>query len=253
MRFADSHVHLGDYLDASPAIRFAGAHSSFMIAAGTGRENSGRTLELARLHPAAVRAFVGVHPSEAAVEGEPEWLDGMLANADGLGEVGLDPKYPGAGGVQLAVFRRQLTAAEKASKPVQVHTRDAEGACLEELSTFRLGRVLLHWFEGEGFLATAAGRGYFISVGPAVIYSKKLSRIAKSYPEDLLLTESDGPVAFAPLDGAGGPTIVPSVVFRLAALRRRTFPEAAALTFRNAVAFLGGEKVNHRNQRGGKV
>ena len=187
-----------------------------------------------------INAFVGLHPSEAEKTSGIDWLPEALNQAAGVGEIGLDPKYSGAGrgSPQLMRFAGQLEIAESARKPVQVHSRNAEAACLDELSTHRLTSVLLHWFNGESELGRAEGKGYFVSFGPALLESKKLQRMASRYSKDLILAESDGPVPFASLGGADGPLMVPSVIFKLAEVKKVTFEEMAQMATRNASEYL---------------
>ena len=84
----------------------------------------------------------------------------------------------------------------------------------------------------------AAAKGFLVSFGPALLYSKKLQRIASSYPDDLILSESDGPVAFSALGGTGGPMAVPSVVFKLAQLKGEPFEEMASTLAKNCSTYL---------------
>jgi TatD DNase family protein len=157
----------------------------------------------------------------------------------------LDEKYSatGEGSAQMESFLDQLRIAEKLGKPVEVHSRGSEARCLEVLGTFNLKRVLMHWFEGEPQLPEVVSRGYFISVGPALLYSKKMRRIARSTPPERILTESDGPVQFGPLGGASGPGLIPSVVFGLAEIRGAGFEEVEQQVEENAKSFLGVERL----------
>ncbi len=242
-RFVDSHVHLGDYPDPRQAVAFGLHAGALLVTAGTGRATSEAGVKLSDAHPACVRAFVGIHPSEAEREDGSGWLDGMIQRGDGVGEVGLDPKYSpiGRGSRQMEVLLKQLEGAERARKPVEVHTRGAEGECLEILGTYRPPTVLLHWFQGEELASRASEQGHFVSFGPALLTSKKLQRIARGWPRDRILTESDGPVGFAALGGAGGPWLVPSVTFKLAELLDITFEEEVSLVARNSLEFLGSK------------
>jgi TatD DNase family protein len=87
-------------------------------------------------------------------------------------------------------------------------------------------------------------RGYYVSFGPALLYSRKLQRMASGLDPALVLVESDGPVTFAPLGGAGGPALIPTVVFKLAELWNLTFSEAEDRILRNGLSYLGtGEKT----------
>jgi TatD DNase family protein len=84
----------------------------------------------------------------------------------------------------------------------------------------------MHWFEGEDSVARVLSGERFVSFGPAILYSKKLLRIAKRCPPEVVLAESDGPVAFAALGGAEGPGLIPSVAFKLAEAWGKSLDEA---------------------------
>jgi TatD DNase family protein len=154
--------------------------------------------------------------------------------------VGLDPKYSPIGpkSPQMRGLLIQLEAASRARVPVEVHSRDAERECLDALGGFELPSVLLHWFQGEKHLQEALDRGYFVSFGPSLLYSKKFQRMAARSLHGQVLTETDSPVPFAPLGGVHGPSLVPSVVFKVAELWRCGYEEARETLAGNAARFL---------------
>ena len=240
VRFVDSHLHLGEP-QASALLALAAANDTLLVTCGTNRRTSEEGLRLAGTHPERVKAFVGVHPSEAEKQGDLLWLERALPGATGSGEIGLDPTYPSGGsrGAQARVFLTQLEQARKLRKPVQVHSRGAEESVLETLGGFRLRGVLMHWLESEGALPSAVERGFFVSFGPALLYTKRLQRMAARCPSDQVVVETDSPVAFRPLGGASGPSLIPSVAFKLAALWGVGFVDARAAVARNALRFLG--------------
>lgn len=240
MRYADCHIHVMDYIQPDPVLSFASAQGMMLFSVSTNAKTAERGLEQRERFHNTLKLFVGIHPSEATIESQPEVISKFAKRADGIGEIGLDPRYSEVSekSTQMRVFLDQLRLAETSRKPVQVHTRDAEGTCIGSLASYELPRVLLHWFEGEPLLNEAAGRGYYVSVGPALLYSKILARIAKAYPLDLLLTESDGPVSFRALGDAGGPYLVPSVVFRLSEILRMDYLDLSAKLVKNAETFL---------------
>jgi len=217
------------------------ADGTLLLACGVDHETSSLCLRQAAANPKAVKAFVGVHPSEATTDVALDWLEVALGEATGLGEVGLDPKYSqiGAGSRQLGAFQDQLEAASKKLKPIQVHSRGAEKECLEALAGFTLGPVLMHWFQGEGMLSKAMGEGYYVSFGPALLYSRKLQRMAERCDKSQVVVETDSPVAYGPLGGARGPSLVPSVVFKLADVWGKGFEETRGITTGNALRYLG--------------
>jgi len=214
-----------------------------MVSVGVSATEAAPNLRLRDESPDAVRCFIGVHPSEAGWT--PNGLDvlsPLWEDADGVGEVGLDPKYSdvSSGSAQMELFKAQVEVAGRLKKPLQVHSRGAEGTCLDVLDGYSLGSVLMHWFEGEELLGRVLSRPrFFVSFGPAILYSKKLLRIAKRCPPDAVLTESDGPVAFAALGGAGGPGLVPSVAFMLAELWGKSLDETAVQLSLNEKGYLG--------------
>lgn len=211
-----------------------------LLSSSINRASSVETLEIAKSEPSLVKAFLGVHPSEAEAGDDLEWFEEALHEATGAGELGLDPKYTEVSpkSPQMTVFVKQLEAVEKTGKPVQVHSRGAEKECLEVLSSFDVKSVLLHWFQGEAELRAADDRGYFVSFGPALMQSKRLQRMASGLDPAHILAESDGPVTFAHLGGAGGPSLIPTVVFKLAELWKLTFSEAEQRLLRNGLGYL---------------
>jgi len=240
VRFVDSHLHI-DPAESSAFLSLAEATETLLLTCGVDRNTSNDALRLANSSRGMVRAFVGVHPSEAARETSLTWLRSALGRASGAGEIGLDPKYSPLedGGAQMKAFVKQLEAAQAAGKPVQVHSRDAEIECIDTLGGFRLRGVLLHWFQGEGEVRRAQDSGYYVSFGPSLLYSKKLQRVAVQCSRALVLTETDSPVPYGPLGGVHGPIMVPSVVNRLSELWGASFEEARASIFGNAMRFLG--------------
>jgi TatD DNase family protein len=241
LKLADAHVHLLSYPDPEEVVVAADATGTVLLSCTVNPREAEGSLVLRRDHPETVRCFLGVHPSDAGPELPSTTIGRLFESADGVGEIGLDPKYAevSPGGTQLKTFVDQLETAERLGKPVQVHSRDSERACLEILGSFRLRSVLMHWFEGESHLPLVMDRGYFVSVGPSLLYSKKLKRIASNMPLGSLLTESDGPVSFAVIGGRNGPSLIPSVLFCLSELKGGDFGEMADTLVGNLRRFLG--------------
>jgi len=245
MTLVDAHIHLPAYGGDAGPLRVALARSMCLISC-TVNASEAPAGERSRLEaPRNVRSFVGVHPSDVTRELPSERLAPFLEGCDGIGEIGLDEKYSTTsdGGAQMEAFIDQLRVAERLGKPVQVHSRGSEKRCLEVLGTFNLKKVLMHWFEGEPQLPEVIARGYFVSVGPALLYSKKIRRIARSLTPGSILTESDGPVSYGPLGGANGPNLIPSVLFGLAAIRGETYDDLERRVGENAKAFLSEERL----------
>jgi TatD DNase family protein len=222
-----------------------------MLSNAVDYQTSLETIRIAKNSAGGVLAAVGVHPSATL---EPvdlrleDFAKMIYENADwinAIGEIGLDGKYTQNERVkakQKEVFRFFLALAEKKNLPVVVHSRQAVSETIDSLAQFRLPSVLLHWYDGPiESLAILKDRGYMISIGPAVLYSRKIAEIARSVSGDLILTETDGPVAYRDLfrGELTKPWFVIDVVRRLAELRG-TEPDAMRSTvYSNFQYFLG--------------
>ncbi len=242
MGLIDAHLHLSETSDAEGVVAMGRIMGMRLFTASTDEADSAVNLKLRDEHPETVSCFAGVHPSKVSANTFTPELMSLIERSDGVGEIGLDPKYSeiGVRGAQHRNLVAQLEAGEKKEKPVQIHSRGAEREVIEALSSFKVKSVLLHWFEGEEFLSEAAARGYFISLGPALLYSRKLRRIAQRYPRELVLTESDAPVAYKALGSSpNGPALIPSVVFALAEVWGSDYGETEAKTAENARRFIG--------------
>jgi TatD DNase family protein len=239
----DAHVHLPAYPDPEAVVSSAARRGMRLALVCVAPAEAAPSLDLRTRHPNILKCFVGVHPSEAASSPRAlEELSPFWDAADGVGEVGLDPKYSevSASSAQMRLFRGQVEVAARTKKPIQVHSRGAEAACIDVLDGYPMGPVLMHWFEGEEVIGRVLSRARtYVSFGPALLYSKKLQRVALRCPPETVLVESDGPVTFAALGGPQGPGLVPSVAFRLAELWGRSFDEAAVQLSSNAKGYFG--------------
>jgi len=88
-------------------------------------------------------------------------------------------------------------------------------------------------------LSEVIRRGYFVSFGPSLLYSKRAQRIAARCGPDQSLTETDSPVPYGPLGGIHGPALVASVVFKLAEIWRMSFDETGLAVLANVSRYLG--------------
>jgi len=239
----DVHVHLPAYADPAGVVAGAKRRGMRLVSVTVSPSEAAPNIALGRENHSTVKAFIGVHPSEAASSPRAlEELSLLWEAADGVGEVGLDPKYSevSKGSAQLELFVGQVRVAELMGMPLQVHSRGAEAACLDVLEGHSLGPVLMHWFEAEESLGRVLSNPRrFVSFGPALLYSKRLLRMARLCPPESVLVESDGPVSFGALGGSEGPGLVPSVAFKLAETWGRSFEEAVLQLELNADRYLG--------------
>ncbi len=248
--FVDAHIHLSDPLlkDILPQIILeAKITHTILISVAEDLKTSALNLKIAAEVGELVKPFAGVHPWSLQNEDFDELnlrsLD--LEHFAGIGEVGLDRKYARDEGEyrrQKEVFESMLRLAERLQKPLSIHSRGSIDDVLSILSTYNLRGVLLHWFSGApNQLKVACDRGYYISYGPALVYSKKTQQLASKTPLDLILTETDGPVRFGAAfqNRVALPSFIPSIVYALATLRKLNFEEMRNIIFRNTLRYLG--------------
>jgi TatD DNase family protein len=196
------------------------------------------------------RFAVGVHPHQAhEFSDEPDraaavvraQLDATPA-ARAVGEIGLDYHYDfSPRDVQHAVFRAQIRLAREQSRPIVVHTREADADTLSILREEGRGDIggVLHCFTGSPELARAGlDLGFHISLAGIITFPKAtaLRDTARMIPLDRLLTETDSPfLAPVPFRGKRNePAHVASVVSTLAELHgldARDLAERTAANF----------------------
>lgn len=249
VEFIDTHCHL-DYEPLSPAVeaalsraREAGVRAILTI--GTSVERSQASVALAQRHP-MLRAAVGIHPNdtESATEAALAAIDALAASdvVAAIGEVGLDfYRQHAAPDRQRQALHAFLEMARRHDLPVVIHCRDAYAellAILEERRSSAL-RGVIHCASGPPeFIQGALALGFHISFSGTVTFpnAHATQALVPLVPDDRLLIETDAPfLAPQPVRGRPNePAYVAHTAARLAALRRTTVEEIAALTTRNA-------------------
>ena len=136
-------------------------------------------------------SFSGIHPWDAAQASAAD-ADGYAADADFVGEIGLDYACNTPRDIQESVFRRQLAAAAGAQKPVVLHCVRAFGPAIKILADYRLRAVIFHGFIGsEQQARQALARGYYLSFGRRTFDSPKTLYALKATPLTQLFLETD--------------------------------------------------------------
>lgn len=206
-RLLDSHAHLDDYGAELPAVleRARAAGVERIVCIGLWREpgSFGNALELAAGRPELFSATAGVHPHECARVPEEDWAALARLARDprivGIGETGLDFHYDHSPRpVQIESFRRSLALAREAGKPVVVHVREADEACVAALAAEGVPPAggVIHCFTGD---AGAARRyldlGLHLSVAGVITFrtAEALREAVRTVPRDRLLVETDCP------------------------------------------------------------
>ena len=144
----------------------------------------------ARTHAQTIET-VGVHPWHAEF-GDLAEVELCAASVDAIGEIGLDYACEVPREVQMALFRAQLSLAEKLGKPVVLHCVRAFEDILKTLLEYHLKSVIFHGFIGSTEQAQRAVKeGYYLSFGERTLRSPKTIEALRYTPLSHLFVESD--------------------------------------------------------------
>jgi len=251
MRLIDAHVHLSDaeYTGHIEEL-IADAKASGVAALITNSmdlKTCQNDIKLSQQYPGLVYAALGIHPWNINVLGETEledtisYIQSQRGNVKAIGEIGLDYKYETIWEKQLLVFDKMLHLAESLDLPVIIHSRGTTDKIVEMLPSYRLKKVLLHWFSHPlEALAKAMDNGYYITEGPPVTYSAGIREVVEKTPLTNLLTETDGPVTYWKKPYSGQltkPSYIHNVVAAVAEIKKLTVEEVAEQIAKNFEAF----------------
>lgn len=256
MGLIDSHAHLTyeglhERVDEVLA-NCAAAGVDRVITIGTDLDDARDAIKLARANPKRVHASVGFHPHEADKVSDADieamaklWDEDVVVAA---GEMGLDYHYDFADRKkQHHVFASQLQHGAKRDLPIVIHSREAMEDTVAILVEhgFANRRVVFHCFTGSADeAARVAEHGWRISFTGIVTFknSKDLQAIARDYPAESLMVETDSPyLSPVPVRSVrpNEPAHVAHVASFLAQLRSEDEAGLIARTAANTMAFFG--------------
>ena len=255
MCFVDSHIHLSDSAYDEYLMLMIGIINNLKIrvySVSEDLESSVKNLNIKKkyfVNSESFKAFVGIHPQHASAKLLDSFNDFFLRNTeiiDGIGEIGLDPTYTTNNGSntiesQRTVFSRMLSIAERNNKPVSIHSRRSLKEVLDILTSYRLKRVVFHWYDGnKSFLRKINEFGYYVSFGPYLLYSEDKKTLLTESDLSLLLLETDGPVSYRHCfnNSVTSPVFIISLLNFVSTVLKKNFNDVSEKIFRNSVAFL---------------
>ncbi|MEM3596647.1 MAG: TatD family hydrolase [Candidatus Bathyarchaeia archaeon] len=255
MKFVDAHIHLSDeeYVNCVEEIisEAKKANVVALVSNSMDLKTSINSLKLAKKYDGLVYAALGIHPwnvqalTNDELQEVVKLISGQRTNQAvvAIGEVGLDAKYEKIWAKQLKVFDEMLRLAERLDLPVIIHSRGTTAYIVDMLPSYRLKKVLLHWFSNPiSALAKAIENGYYITEGPPTVYSNGIKEVVRRTPLTNLLTETDGPVRYfkQPFNGEKTtPAFVPVVVEAVAKIKGLSVEEVAEQIVKNFTEFFG--------------
>ena len=257
MKLIDAHVHLSDaeytgHIDEL-VTDAKNAGVTALVTNSMDLKTCQNDVKLAEKYPDLVYPALGIHPWNVNVIEDKElqetidFIQKQKGIVKAIGEIGLDYKYETIWEKQTMVFDKMLRLAETLELPVIIHSRGTTDKIVEMLPSYRLKRVLLHWFSHPmSALSKALDNGYFITEGPPVTYSPGIREVVDKTPITNLLTETDGPVTYwkQPFNGQlTKPSYIRNVVEAVAEIKKMQVEEVAQQIIKNFEVFFN-IKVN---------
>lgn len=257
----DTHCHLQDSPFASDldAViqRARSAGIAAMVVCGFDPESNLATLQMADTY-ACIHPAVGCHPHDASkmTNAALDLLAEQAANPRvvAVGEIGLDfyrdfsPRD-----LQQEALEAQLSIAVEVTKPVSIHSRDAEQEIYSHLAAYARRSPLtaqrrpvgvMHCFGGTLEQALSYVEiGFLVSISCTITYPRNdaARRIAAELPMESLVVETDSPyLPPQPIRGKRNePANVRAAVETIAAVRGLSVEAVAAATTENAARLFG--------------
>jgi len=252
--FIDSHAHLADAAfagDCDAVIsRARDAGAAGIVCIGESLEAAAVAAQFAAGNPGFVFATAGIHPHDAAGfdarRDIPKLRDFLKDGAVAVGECGLDYHYDNSPReAQRAAFSAQVSLAGEMSRPIVVHTRDAEDDTRSIIREARSAGVtgVMHCYTGSHWLAEfAIDAGWYVSFSGIVTFSKWADDdLIRLVPADRLLVESDSPyLAPVPFRGKRNePAWVAHTLAKVAGARGDDAGELGRMTASNTERLFG--------------
>jgi len=255
MKYVDAHIHLSDpeYAECVDEVIAEARNTNVvaMVSNSVDLKTSIDSLKLAERYPGLVHAALGVHPwnvqtiTDEEIQQTVKLIEENRQNKALVagGEIGLDNKHMSVWERQMKVFDEMLHLAERLDLPVVIHSRGTTAQIVDMLPSYRLRKVLLHWFSNPiSALAEAIDRGYCISEGPPTMWSDGIRDVVKRVPLTNLLTETDGPVRYfrRPFEGKRTTSAyVPMIIDAIAEIKGQNKTDIAVQLVRNFEEFFG--------------
>ena len=249
----DSHAHIQfpEFdADRDAVVKRALEAGIWMVNVGTNVESSKKAVELAHQYKEGVYASVGIHPHDTSTDYNFSLIEELARDPKvvGIGETGLDyfkitNNESRIKEQQKELFVKHIELAQKVSKPLIIHCRDAHDDLLELLKAnsykLKADAGVMHFFGGEGAwenLDKYLAMGFYISLAGVITFKNyKDAENIKKIPLDRILIETDAPYA-APEPHRGRrnePSYVKFVAEKIAKSKDVSFEEAGRQTTAN--------------------
>jgi TatD DNase family protein len=232
MKLVDVHAHLDHARfdkDLDKVVeRFIEAGGEVLVSSGVNPKTNRKCLEFAKKYD-VVRVAFGVYPTDAlaaeaksgeadgfrgleefdtlsghenlqaGIDEELEWIEEHRDDCVAVGEIGLDYNWKEFQTEEMRekqkeIFRKCLKAAKKIDKCVVIHSRKAEADVIDILEEEKMGKVVMHCFNGKkALIRRCIENGWSFSVPAVITRLNHFEMLVGMVPLELLLTETDAP------------------------------------------------------------
>jgi TatD DNase family protein len=205
-------------------------------------QNKGFVFACAALHPAYIKNF-----TQRQID---DYFESIARSRDrivAIGEAGLDyswVKEEEWRQKQKELFIRFIELAKDYDKPLTVHSRDSYADVVRILEQHDARKVHLHLFGANQLVNQVVDHGWYISVGPIVLSSKKHFQISRDTPLEFLLLETDAPwnapeIFTEHRKVRNEPTSIEMVARKISEIKKASYEEVWKTCGDNAMKFFG--------------
>ncbi len=231
----DAHIHLDQYSN-DDIIRFS--REDTLLAAISVSTDLHSCITIRKLSQTFdfVKAAYGYHPeqpipSDTYLSNLLTWINANNDSMTAVGEVGLPhyirKKNPSSFPLEpyIEILEQFILLAKKLQKPLILHSiYDEADIAIHLLEKHSFANAHFHWFKGsQKTINQMITNGYYISLTPDLLYKEKTRQLAKHYPIDYIMVETDGPW---PLEGPylhqkSVPTLIHDTIRTLSVLKKK--------------------------------
>lgn len=246
MKYVDVHAHMNEEIfdkDRKQILDECKEKGIIVVDCGGKPKSNRALLKLAKKFE-NLKACIGIYPVEIIEMSDKQFSDELrfieenAENIVGVGEVGLDfywIKNELDRKLQIERFKEIIWLANKLKLPLNVHTREAASESIALLIKSAHVPVVLHAFIGEVEEARiAAEHGFFFSMPPNILYSKKRQKLVAALPISSLLTETDCPYLGPNPKERNDPRNIPLVIEKIAEIKGVSSEEVQKQILENA-------------------
>lgn len=144
-----------------------------------------------------VRLALGFHPMLVGEKRFDEKLFiSLTSKTSYIGEIGLDFSQTDNSKrtKQINTLQKILQIINDRPRFISLHSRKAESVLHDLLVENEIKSAVFHWYSGPlGLIDKSVSAGYYFSINPAMVKSKKGQKIIERIPPERILTETDGP------------------------------------------------------------